>query len=237
MRFSSHPSHQSLCFDSKVVVVVVVIGLMETRLKPSQLWGVRIYIKGIFNSFIVRQSYSLMLRQSCYGKRAKSFCSLETQLWEADVLLSTKTNSEMPAARLANRVVLYNCLVLGEGRVATNFVFENYWRVEDIVNSHELSLIYIVSSSVHKQLKSLLLRFDSNFQGCSFSMPYELVIFSPLRISWIAIKFRLWAEFSCVAVPAGNLTCVSRQELPISCYPGKRRHSMYFHAFRRSAWK
>ena len=30
---SSHPSHQSLCFDSKLVVVVVVIGLMETRLK------------------------------------------------------------------------------------------------------------------------------------------------------------------------------------------------------------
>ena len=33
IRLNSHPSHQSLCFDSKLVVVVVVIGLMETRLK------------------------------------------------------------------------------------------------------------------------------------------------------------------------------------------------------------
>ena len=32
IRLSSHPSRQSLCFDSKLVVVVVVIGLMETRL-------------------------------------------------------------------------------------------------------------------------------------------------------------------------------------------------------------
>ena len=32
IRLSSHPSHQSLCFDSKLVVIVVVIGLMETRL-------------------------------------------------------------------------------------------------------------------------------------------------------------------------------------------------------------
>ena len=31
IRLSSHPSHQSLCFDSKLVVVVVVIGLMESR--------------------------------------------------------------------------------------------------------------------------------------------------------------------------------------------------------------
>ena len=33
IRLSSHPLRQSLCFDSKLVVVVVVIGLMETRLK------------------------------------------------------------------------------------------------------------------------------------------------------------------------------------------------------------
>ena len=32
IRLSSHPSRQSLCFDSKLVVVVVVICLMETRL-------------------------------------------------------------------------------------------------------------------------------------------------------------------------------------------------------------
>ena len=32
IRLSSHPSRQSLCFDSKLVAVVVVIGLMETRL-------------------------------------------------------------------------------------------------------------------------------------------------------------------------------------------------------------
>ena len=32
IRLSSHPSRQSLCFNSKLVVVVVVIGLMETRL-------------------------------------------------------------------------------------------------------------------------------------------------------------------------------------------------------------
>ena len=32
IRLSSHPSHKSLCFDSKLSVVVVVIGLMETRL-------------------------------------------------------------------------------------------------------------------------------------------------------------------------------------------------------------
>ena len=32
IRLSSHPSRQSLCFDSKLVVVVVVIGSMETRL-------------------------------------------------------------------------------------------------------------------------------------------------------------------------------------------------------------
>ena len=32
IRLSSHPSHKSLCFGSKLVVVVVVIGLMETRL-------------------------------------------------------------------------------------------------------------------------------------------------------------------------------------------------------------
>ena len=32
IRLSSHPSRYSLCFDSKMVVVVVVIGLMETRL-------------------------------------------------------------------------------------------------------------------------------------------------------------------------------------------------------------
>ena len=31
MRLSSHPSRYSLCFDSKLVVVVVPIGLMETR--------------------------------------------------------------------------------------------------------------------------------------------------------------------------------------------------------------
>ena len=33
IRLSSHPSRQSLCFDSKLVIVVVVIGLMETRLQ------------------------------------------------------------------------------------------------------------------------------------------------------------------------------------------------------------
>ena len=33
IRLNSHPSRKSLCFDSKLVVVVVVIGLMETRLK------------------------------------------------------------------------------------------------------------------------------------------------------------------------------------------------------------
>ena len=33
IRLSSHPSRKSLCFDSNLVVVVVVIGLMETRLK------------------------------------------------------------------------------------------------------------------------------------------------------------------------------------------------------------
>ena len=32
MWLSSHPSHYSLCFDSKLVVVVVEIGFMETRL-------------------------------------------------------------------------------------------------------------------------------------------------------------------------------------------------------------
>ena len=32
IRLTSHPSRKSLCFDSKLVVVVVVIGLMETRL-------------------------------------------------------------------------------------------------------------------------------------------------------------------------------------------------------------
>ena len=30
IRLSSHPSRYSLCFDSKLVVVVVIIGLMET---------------------------------------------------------------------------------------------------------------------------------------------------------------------------------------------------------------
>ena len=30
---SSHPSHQLLCFDSKLVIVLVEIGFMETRLK------------------------------------------------------------------------------------------------------------------------------------------------------------------------------------------------------------
>ena len=39
IRLSSHPSRQSLCFNSKLVVVVVVIGLMETRLKqPAVMW-------------------------------------------------------------------------------------------------------------------------------------------------------------------------------------------------------
>ena len=32
MWLSSHPSHQSLCFDSKLVVVVVEIGFIEARL-------------------------------------------------------------------------------------------------------------------------------------------------------------------------------------------------------------
>ena len=32
IRLSSHPSRKSLCFNSKLSVVVVVIGLMETRL-------------------------------------------------------------------------------------------------------------------------------------------------------------------------------------------------------------
>ena len=32
LKLSSHPSGKSLCFGSKLVVVVVVIGLMETRL-------------------------------------------------------------------------------------------------------------------------------------------------------------------------------------------------------------
>ena len=32
MWLSSHPSHKSLCFGSKLVIVVVVIDLMETRL-------------------------------------------------------------------------------------------------------------------------------------------------------------------------------------------------------------
>ena len=36
IRLSSHPSRQSLCFDSKLVVVVVVIGLMETRLNYQE---------------------------------------------------------------------------------------------------------------------------------------------------------------------------------------------------------
>ena len=31
--FSSHPSHKSLCFDSKLVVVVVEIGFIDTRPK------------------------------------------------------------------------------------------------------------------------------------------------------------------------------------------------------------
>ena len=35
IRLSSHPSRKSHCFDSKLVIVVVVIGLMETRLNQS----------------------------------------------------------------------------------------------------------------------------------------------------------------------------------------------------------
>ena len=31
MCLSSHPSHQSICFDSKLIVVVLEIGFMETR--------------------------------------------------------------------------------------------------------------------------------------------------------------------------------------------------------------
>ena len=34
-KLSIHPSCKSHCFDSKLVVVVVVIGLMETRLKAN----------------------------------------------------------------------------------------------------------------------------------------------------------------------------------------------------------
>ena len=32
LKLNSHPSRKPLCFDSNLVVVVVVIGLMETRL-------------------------------------------------------------------------------------------------------------------------------------------------------------------------------------------------------------
>ena len=39
IRLSSHPSLWSLCFDSKLVVVVVVIGLMETRPYGNQALG------------------------------------------------------------------------------------------------------------------------------------------------------------------------------------------------------
>ena len=45
-RLSSHPSRKSLCFDSKLVVVVVVIGLMETRLKQSKITCCHIFLKG-----------------------------------------------------------------------------------------------------------------------------------------------------------------------------------------------
>ena len=37
IRLSSHPSRQSLCFDSKLVVVVVVINLMETSMQALSL--------------------------------------------------------------------------------------------------------------------------------------------------------------------------------------------------------
>ena len=37
MRLSSHSSHLSLCFDSKLVVVVVEIGFMETRLNTEDV--------------------------------------------------------------------------------------------------------------------------------------------------------------------------------------------------------
>ena len=35
IRLSRHPSRSSLCFDSKLVVVVVVIGLMESKSKDQ----------------------------------------------------------------------------------------------------------------------------------------------------------------------------------------------------------
>ena len=43
IRSSSHPSRQSLCFDLILVVVVVVIGLMETRLYDYRLSQEKVY--------------------------------------------------------------------------------------------------------------------------------------------------------------------------------------------------
>ena len=47
---------------------------------------------------------------------------------------------------------------------------------ENSVNSQELSPAYIFSSSVHKQLKSLLQTVESAFWDCSFSFLDELIL-------------------------------------------------------------
>ena len=60
---------------------------------------------------------------------------------------------------------------------------------ENGLHRQELSSIYFINSLVQKQLISLL-SFDSVFQGCSFSLPDELVIFSLLssHLSWHQVQ-------------------------------------------------
>ena len=73
VKLSSHPSRKSLCFDSKLVVVGVVIGLMETRLKYC-------YKLCIQSHMAVTRIFYFMLCQSSLLSTVISF-AYKDKLW------------------------------------------------------------------------------------------------------------------------------------------------------------
>ena len=59
--------------------------------------------------------------------------------------------------------------------------------------------------------------------GWSLFFSDQLIIFSHFKVSWVDPELRLGAEFFHVAVTAGNLTSVCKQQPLLSCYPEKRK--------------
>ena len=129
IRLSRHSSHQSLCLDSKLVVVVVVIGLMKTRLKycyelciPRQMVARTSVIFCMKNTCKIVLSFPFHINSSLI-KLENFVMQLKSQsvvAWQNEKHYSKENNtSENPIQRRENFQVSQPCEVRRSGQVRT----------------------------------------------------------------------------------------------------------------------